>query len=283
MALTNNPNKTKSIEKKWNREIKNRWGLAWAEIKKLSLNSMIANLDDQEQSEVDIFLASFAAIVNAILLGGDWQNKYQTTAYERSSERTLSSIKSSLTAEEILFISGLIGDQPFFLPENRNELSFLHKRANDSLEGWVRNLIKDTNSIVHDNYGKLNKDELISLIQERFDVTESRARTIATTEITQASQRAVTTQAKIMALTLGKEVGIRWITVRDSKVRHLHASWHGKIFTNEQAERNFNISPWNCRCGLKAVVMDRDPARLRARFAKERKFLLARESKNLVK
>lgn len=287
MALTNNPNKTRTIEKRWNQEINVRWARFFAAISNLPLSSLVTNLDDEEEDEVNIFLLAFASLADQILLSGnsgEWQNKYQTIAYGRSAERAANEAKALLTTEEIagIFLFSAIADLTI-LPTNRNELNFLHGRANDKLTGWVELLKQDAKSIIHDNFGKLSKDQIIALLKERLDVTASRARMIATTETTQAAQRAVTVQAQEIEKSLGEEVNVRWITVRDSKVRHLHAGWHGKVFTPKQAEINMNISPWNCRCGLKTVVANRDPARLKAKFAAERKILLSRESKNLAK
>jgi SPP1 gp7 family putative phage head morphogenesis protein len=281
MALTNNPNKTRRIEKQWNDEIDLRWSKFWIEFKKIPLEKLVLNIDDQDQFNIDEFLFSFSSLAMQILLGGDngaWQNKYQTLAYERSAERTIETMKASLTTEQILFLSAIIGAQvTSFLPENRNELNFLHKRANDSLTKWITSLIQEVNIITHDSFHKVSKEQLINRISNRLSVSKSRARVIATTEVAQASQRAVTTQAKIMAEVLDTEVNVRWITMNDSVVRHLHANWHGEIFTPEQAETNFNISPWNCRCGLMPILKRDESQKTKERFAKERKFLLAGE------
>lgn len=284
MALTNNPNKTKTIEKNWNREINNRWSRFWLAVKDIPLNSMVNNIDDQEQSELDQFMILFLLMSNQILLGdeigsAEWQNKYQTQAYERSAQRTVDEAKSIVAADQLaLFATSFIAGSLLSLPNNRNEINFLHARANDKLKGWIQLLVNDTSSIIHDNINKVSRNELMNIIKKRLDVTASRARMIATTEITQASQRAVTVQAREIEALIGEEVVVRWITVRDSRVRHLHAGWHGKIFTPAQAEVNMNISPWNCRCGLKPVIIERDSDMLKAKFSAERRILLANES-----
>jgi len=280
MALTNNPNKTRRIEKQWNNEIDLRWDQFLIAFKKIPVESLVTNIDDQEQFDIDQFLFAFSLLATEILLGGEngeWQNKYQTLAYERSAERSVERIIPLLTAEQILFISAFTGGSLLFLPNNRNELNFLHKRANDALTKWITSLISEVNMITRDSFNKIPKQEFINRISNRLEVSKSRARVIATTEIAQASQRAVTTQAKIMAEVLDTEVNVRWITMNDSVVRHLHANWHGEIFTPEQAETNFNISPWNCRCGLMPVLKRDESQKTKERFAKERKFLLAGE------
>lgn len=279
MALTNNPNKSIRIEKQWNKEIDLRWGQFSLAIDKLPVDKLVLNIDDQEQFEIDQFMNTFSLLAIQLLLGGgsgEWQNKFQTMAYERSAERTIEAINPFLTPEQVITIGGVLGAaiSLLFQPANRTELNFLHTRANDSLTKWVTSLISEINVITRDSFNKVPKQEFINRIKERLNVSQSRAKTIATTEIAQASQRAVTTQAKIMGEILGEEVNIRWITQFDSKVRHLHAGWHGEIFTTDQAETNFSISPWNCRCGLMPVFGEQS-LKTKERFAKERKFLLA--------
>lgn len=280
--LSNNPNKSIRIEKKWNKEVDHRWGQLGLAVEKLNVDKIVLNIDDQEQFDIDQYLFSFSSLAIEILLGGnngEWQNQYQTLAYERSAERTIESIKPSLTVEQTLFLSAIIGAAATsFLPENRTELNFLHKRANDSLTKWVTSLISEIDNITRNSFNKVPKQEFIDLIRARLDVSESRARTIATTEVAQASQRAVTTQAKIMGEVLGEEVNVRWVTQFDGLVRHLHAGWHGEIMTPDEAETNFNISPWNCRCGLEVVIGEQS-LKTKEKFAKERKLLLANQNR----
>lgn len=278
MAITSNPNKTKTIEKRWLAEINRRWSDFVSGVKELPINSVV-NLDDQEKEETDAFVLGFSSLAFQFILSEPWQNKYQTQSYERSIDRTNAEIKPQMTLDELrsIILVGGAAAALLSIPIHRNELEFLHGRANDKLSGWIRLMSEEVSAILHDNYGVLTNDELIELIIKRIKVAKSRARTIAATEIAQAAQRAVINQATIISETSGVETMVRWITVGDSRVRHLHASWHGLLFTVKQALINITISPWNCRCGLKVIVKGRDPARLKARFAKERLLLLSRE------
>ena len=111
MALTNNPNKTSRIEKRWNKEIDLRWGQFSLAIDKLPVDKLVLNIDDQEQSDIDQFLAAFSSVAIAILLdnsGGAWQNKHQTLAYERSAERTIETIKPSYPITVAILVSTTI-------------------------------------------------------------------------------------------------------------------------------------------------------------------------------
>lgn len=286
MALTNNPNKTKSIEKKWNREISVRWKTFISEFKKIDISDLIINIDDQQKFVMDMFIRDFEILVTRVLLGGGdgaWQNKYQTSTYERSAKRVVESVKPSLKSSSLGgFLTTAVNDL-LSLPSSRNELDFLHGRANDKLQGWTTLLKQEVKEIVRNKFGTLSKFELAELIKARIDVAESRARMIATTEITQAAQHSSINLSSEVEGLIGEEVNVRWISVLDSKVRHLHANWHGKIFTKAEAESKMNISPWNCRCGLKPVVESLDSDKTVEKFKKEREVLLSREIKSKSK
>ena len=280
MALSNNPNKTRRIEAAWNREITQRWSKFKSAVGNIPLTALTTNADDEEQSNIDAFIAAFALLASDELLGGNggaWQNEYQTLSYERSAERAIESARPILTAEQALFLTAVIGGQLSYLAENRNELKFLHTRANDSLNKWVTSLISEVTNIVQSGLGNLPDKQLIDDIKKRIGVSESRARVIATTEVSQASQKGVINQCKIMNDTLEGDFGLRWITVRDSRVRHLHAGWHGQIMTVKQASVNVGISPWNCRCALVIVRIGQQSEKVKLRFDTERATLLRLE------
>lgn len=287
MALTNNPNKTKSIEKKWRAEINRRWSLAWNRIKEIPLIDIVVNLSSEEQVEVDSFIDEFTIIVLLVLLSNNraaWQNKYQEQAYFRSLAKATAEVKAAALQVDFAktsFISSAIASA-MLISAHKNELSFLTGRARDKLAGWVNLLIVDVKGMVNDNYGKIPNPELLAKIRSRLDVTRSKARMIATTEITQASQRAAINQATALSEAMETEVKLRWITVADSRVRHLHASWHGTIMTKDKALSNMSISPFNCRCGLRPIIVNRVTEQSNTKFTKERKQLLDNEKDNVA-
>lgn len=285
MALTNNPNRTKRLEHSWNTEISKRSRDLLKAIKKLPFpsNTLIANFSGQDEFMITLLNNSIADLIDRIFLGnnGDWQHRYQEEAFERSATRTMDEILAGSDGQTKSIIAQIILGGVLALPFNQVVLSFLKGRSSSALVSWADVLKREARNIVFDNLGRATKEQIIEMLVERVKVTRARARTIATTEITQASQRAVVTQVREMAVATNKKIKLRWITVADSRVRHLHASWHGGLFSPHEAEVNMSISPWNCRCGLKPTFVDRIPAREKARFEKERKLLMLRE-KNTV-
>lgn len=279
MALTNNPNKAKGIEKRWRAEARRKFAELKRFMRDIPLVSITTNVDAQEQARIDVFQQTFDREAIGLFLTAPWQNKYQTEAYRRGIERSTIQARALLTSSEIAAAPLLAGTAAnlLSLPTHSNELNFLHDRANDKLAKWITALLEDTKSILHENVGIVPADQIFQQIADRINVTTSRSEAIAVTEVAQASQRAVINQTQEIQVSLDQAMSVRWNTVKDSKVRHLHANWHGKLFSPEQAARNITISPWNCRCGLITVVTERDSERVKAKFAEERKILLAKE------
>lgn len=281
MALTNNPNKTKSIEKQWNREISRKFKELNDFMLTLPLTSITANVSATQQAQINAFMQQFEERAIGIFLSLPWQNKYQTESYERGITRADQQLKAMLTAKEQLLLPSLNMEAAALVTTavHANELDFLHKRANKSLTKWIDDLLFDTRSILHEQMGIVSVDDIQNTITDRINVTTSRSRVINVTEISQASQRSVVKEVEAMNAQSDEDIKVEWITVRDERVRALHARWHGTFMSNEQASRNITISPWQCRCGLKPVIESRVPARKKARLKAERNFLVEHQSK----
>jgi SPP1 gp7 family putative phage head morphogenesis protein len=117
-------------------------------------------------------------------------------------------------------------------------------------------------------------DDVVRDMRARIDVSKSRARVIARTETIQAYQRSGTNEAERASVELGEEVLMRWLTVRDIRVRHLHATWHGTLATPKENRARINVSPWNCRCAQAPVIPEANTEKKRKKFKKEREALL---------
>ncbi len=280
MALSTNPNRTSKIEKAWSREIKLRFGEVNRGMLGIALTSTVHNISAEEQTEITRFMEQFRTITYALLLDENWQNKYQDLAYKQGITRADAELTSSLTAQEIAAVGTLAlgADALIATAVHSAELDFLHNRANESLAKWVNQLLLDTRAILHEQIGFVPVDTIHAAITDRINATTSRAEVIDVTEIAQASQRSVLKEVEQLNIIQGEvEFDVIWITVADSRVRHLHAGWHGKEMTNEQASRNITISPWNCRCRVKAVVKNSQSKSQLAMYDEERESLLKSE------
>jgi len=78
MALTNNPNKTKTIERKWIAEARRRFSELKKETLLIPLQSIITNISDAERIQIDSFMVEFERLATEIILASPWQDKYIT-------------------------------------------------------------------------------------------------------------------------------------------------------------------------------------------------------------
>lgn len=289
MAISDNPTKTRGIEKAWNREINKRF----SEFQKSvignlrDLNQITVNKFDVDPDQLRAYMLFFQSELDRLVVG-DWQEKYQRRSYQLSIDRMnqelkrqgvkLTSIESGAALTQ-LELSAIIASfdslaPNIFNPVHQEALSFLFTRSFEALSGLSQEMARTVRTILFNGAQQgLGINEIARQINKRISVGRSRAKLIAQTETIQAFQRGTINQANLASDFLDEDVKLRWLTRRDSKVRHLHASWHGRVFTRENAFKNINISPWNCRCGLTPVIKEADTEVKQIKFSKERKQL----------
>ena len=307
MTITRNPTRTRAIERAWLSEVNRRWAL-FRRIVVARLRSdnetggLAANAEDvfrMSSAQQRAYMAYLDVQIDAVLLGAretpdgtvNWQARYQAEAYMRGLETTRAALLAqgasivpteterlaaqgfqAFTATPALSVGVAAG------PIHQDALAFISNRSYIDLKGWTDAMSKQTRAILFDAVAQgKGIDKVVREMTERIDVSRSRARLIARTETNQAYGRSVIAETSRAAAELNEPVGLRWLTARDTRVRHLHAEWHGVVMTPEQAARNKNVSPWGCRCGFAPVIAEADTPAKTARFKAEREQLLAEE------
>lgn len=300
MSLSKNPTRTRTIEKAWQRDINRRW----REYKKSTIEWLNASNNaliktnatkpfEFDASQIRIYMTFADAQIQRLLLGANeapnWQAQYQIQSYQRALETTRAQLISQgaaiiptqeevlagqgmrpLTATPSLASAGIITQ-----PIHSDALQFLYTRSYDSLKNWTDRMSVETRQILVDGMeqGKGIR-ELTRDISKRIDVSRSRAELIARTETVQAFQRGSTAEANRLEEELGEPILMRWLSAADSRVRHLHANWHGTLATPEQNFERIGVSSFNCRCTQIATIEDAITPKKQEKFDKERKALL---------
>jgi SPP1 gp7 family putative phage head morphogenesis protein len=307
MALSSNPTRTRTIEENWLRDINRRW----KRFTKNTTKALISlNADGNISSDVLInkgadfvlsasqqrtFMAFMQSQIDQLLMGTpeppNWQAQYQIQSYQRGIDSTRQSLISQgidivLTPEEAISAQGLqpftatpsLGGGTVTAPIHQDALQFLYTRSYDKLKGWTDDMATQTRQILFDgvSQGK-GIDDVVRDMVDRINVSRTRARVIARTETIQAYQQSSTNEAERASIEIGSEILLRWLTVRDNRVRHLHATWHGTLATPKENRARINVSPWNCRCGQAPVIPEANTEKKRKKFAKEREQLLLLE------
>lgn len=313
MAISNNPTKTRTIENNWIREINKRWrAFKLSAVEQLKLANASANAGNSDPFRIigndanfvlspalqRTFMVFLQSEIDRLLLGTpeapNWQAVYQSQSYQRGLDTTRASLVSqgagliptptevaasidlpAFTATPSLG-TGIASSAPI----HRDALEFLFTRSYDSLEGWTDAMARQTRQILFDGIEQgQGIDEVVRNMVDRIDVSRSRARLIARTETIQAFQRSATNETERAGEELNIEILMRWLTVRDNKVRHQHAIWHGTLATPKENRGRISVSPWNCRCGQAPVIPAANTEKKRKKFAKERKLLLKMDLK----
>ena len=302
MALTKSPTHTLTIEKAWLREIRRRWRLykktTIAELHRMN-NALIRTNATKpfefDGSQIRIYMSFIETQIQRLLLetetAPNWQAKYQLNSYQRALEATRGQLISQgaaiiPTQEEVLIGQGLrplsaipsIATGSITQPIHQDALQFLYTRSFDSLKNWTDKMSVETRQILVDamEQGKGIR-ELTRNITDRIDVSRSRAETIARTETIQAYQRGATTEAKRLEEELDEPILMRWISAGDSRVRNLHANWHGTLVTPEENFKRIGVSSFNCRCAQIATIEDAITPVKEKKFKEQRKALLRLE------
>ncbi len=290
--ISDNPTKTRGIEKAWRREINKRFRVfTRTVIEELRrVNKLTVNAFDVDPVQLRAYIAYFQTQID-LLLVGKWQDPYQLRAYELSISRAMGSLRRSgarmnitgkdrrLAAKiESFTATSALGISPLDItrfPIHQETLEFLFTRSFESLEGFTNTMGRQVRQLLFDGVEQgLGIREVERQIKKRVNVGQSRARLIAQTETIQAYQRGTINQAALAQEALGEEVMIRWLA-RRTRVRPLHLGFHGEMMTQKQARKNMSISPYRCRCALVATIKESDTPEKTAKFKSERKQLEA--------
>lgn len=104
----------------------------------------------------------------------------------------------------------------------------------------------------------LNPRDVVDTIKQRFGVAESRAKRIATTEISGALRRARWDEAQDAESRLGIRVRLMWVSALRPTTRLWHASRHGLLYTIQEVREFYavNGNSVNCYCTQVETLVD---------------------------
>lgn len=239
-----------------------------------------------------VYMAFVEQEIDRLLLGvpnaGNWQARYELQSYQQALEQVRGELMRQgaqivpteverLTAQGLTPFSATptLGTGPTTAPVHREALEFLYTRSYESLQGWTSALSRETRQILFDGVELGEQSRVIARkLQERINVSEVRARRIAQTETNQAYSRSSIAEIDRAAEETGEDIRTRWITARDSRVRHTHAELHGQVMTTDEARRIKTEDGINCRCALIPVVPGTNTMKRQARYDAERQQLL---------
>jgi SPP1 gp7 family putative phage head morphogenesis protein len=275
------------------RDIRQRWARFSREVLAefdVFASAPVINEIPKDPARQRVYMEFFQAQIDEILLVTDsapnWQAQYQLQSYTQAVESTRSDlirqgVGIAQTPAEAIATAGFTAEIATLAPlaaTHQEILDFLYTRSYESLKGWTDAMAREVREITMEAVlsGEGIRDTR-ARIRDRISVNKSRAELIARTEVIQAYQRASIAETERAIQETGEDIKMVWITALDSRVRHLHARWHGTTATPEDNSRRVSVSPYNCRCAQKPVIEELLTDKRKAKFADERERLLTLE------
>lgn len=225
------------------------------------------------------FLDELQRLLDDVLMEDDssgrmWAGIEVQDAYQGGTATTQSQLSSlSVTYKDQRTLATILYSEPYL---NRLQLAYT-KTYSDwrGLSDYARQQLAST--IMEAIARGDNPRNVESLINERLDVSLSRARSMAQTEITGALREANRKEVKEAEITLGLETVMLWMSALKPTTRPSHSAKHGKFFTPEEIEIFYSEggNRYNCYCSqVPALLIDNEPVILESsqdRMNKQRK------------
>lgn len=106
----------------------------------------------------------------------------------------------------------------------------------------------------------LNPRDVVDTIKQRFGVAESRAKRIATTEISGALRRGRWDEAQDAETRLGIKLRMMWVSALRPTTRLWHASRHGLLYTIQEVREFYAVNGNAIFCGCTQIetLVDKD-------------------------
>lgn len=171
-------------------------------------------------------------------------------------------------AERINRLSGAIGiSDPYQMerilnsPEFRERIRRVRSRVFEELRGFTTDTANDLGRTLADQMAQGKGIRTVTgKLTERFNIKESRARTIARTELATAHRDTRTDQTRDARDNLGLDAREQWISALAPTTRPSHADRHLKLYTPEEVAEFYSEdgNAINCLCVTQTVLVAED-------------------------
>lgn len=171
-------------------------------------------------------------------------------------------------AERINRLSGAIGiSDPYQMerilmsPEFRERIRRVRNRVFEEMRGFTGDLANDLGRTLADQMAQGKGIRTVTgKLTERFNIKESRARTIARTELGKAHRDTRTDQTRDARDNLGLDAREQWISALSPTTRESHAARHLEIYTPEEVAAFYSEdgNAINCLCVTQTVLVAED-------------------------
>lgn len=212
------------------------------------------------------FMDELQRLLDEILLEGDdfgqgqmWANIYIGEAYQAGTQKANSELSSlSPVYAEQRPMAAILYSEPYL-----SRLQLAYTAGYSDWRGLSDYSRQQLASVIMEGIARgANPRDVEADIVNRVDVSQSRARQIAATEIPGALRKANRQEVIEARETLGLQTIMLWMSALTNRTRQSHAAKHGKFLTPEQIDTFYseNGNRYNCMCSqTPALLIDDKP------------------------
>ena len=179
-----------------------------------------------------------------------WTNVYVRSSYQKGIDRAQSELnKAGMSIRQGQFaVEAAFGE-----PIHSERIELLFSRTFTELRGVTETMAREMRRSLAQSIAEgRNPRDAARLMNQRVDVSRSRARTIARTETIRAHHNATINEYRRNGVDQ-VEVEAEWLTAGDDRVCPRCARREGEVFTLDEIEGEIPLHP-NCRCVALPVV-----------------------------
>lgn len=226
-------------------------------VERFLVNSLYVN---QYRYEYQISVVQLEMLVNDLLvelglMPNDYVVREVVGAYEQGTGLAVENL-ANISEDYTRTVTQVLMSDPW-----QRRAALVGSRVFEEMKGFEgdtgRDLARVLRQAVQDG---LNPRDVVGTIKERFGVAESRAKRIATTEISGALRRARWDEAQDAETRLGIRVRLMWVSALRPTTRLWHASRHGLIYTVQEVREFYavNANSIACYCSQIETLVDKD-------------------------
>lgn len=226
--------------------------------------------DQQMQS----LAAELQAAVDRWLLSGQdewafWYDRYSTDAMQAGAAQSAAGLGAiSETYAATRSIEHIIYSRPYQLRlgmakfKSYEHWTGLATQQKTALAQLIGQAVVD---------GK-NPRDVVAGIKASLEVTESKARQYAQTDITDTLRMSKVSETEETEKTMGLRVGLLWSSALSPTTRPWHASRHGKVYSPDEVKAFYEQggNRYNCLCGVTQCLLDESGKPILSEKAKAR-------------
>lgn len=181
---------------------------------------------------------------------------YGNQTYRQGTSQTFGELSAQSTT-----YSNAVSDVADILysPEYQTRIGYIAAREFNEMQGFTADVIKQARMVLGDGIALgLGIDQISQNLRDRIDVSKSRSRTIARTEITYALRKAKRDESQSADVRLGIKSKLVWMASMLPNMRPKHFARTGKLFTRDEIDEIYSKpnESINCRCTQIVVVLD---------------------------